>query len=241
MSGCWQEGAEGSAWQSEQGWSCPRTGSSRCRQCPGSPGLRAAPWEHFADCPAPAGWPRSWLSAGPAELHPATAPPLPCHLGKELRAKSLQAALCRAWEPQCRPLQNPELSRAQYQRKRPAAAGGGWMGHNQLPGNCRSFTLQQEMLKLAVFWAPFLSSLGSAYQLSAAHRHEPSAHCLLQGDSLVVQSRCCSPELVSGPFEEHAEPGVRDMLGKAHPFLRASLFPWCILVSSFLCVAQSPD
>lgn len=36
------------------------------------------------------------------------------------------------------------------------------MGPSQLPWNCRSFTLLQEVLKLAVFWAPFLISQGSA-------------------------------------------------------------------------------
>lgn len=33
---------------------------------------------------------------------------------------------------------------------------------SQLPWNCRSFTLLEEVLKLAVFWALFLISLRSA-------------------------------------------------------------------------------
>lgn len=55
-----------------------------------------------------------------------------------------------------------ELSRIQYQRERPAAAEECRMVPSQLPWNCRSFTLLQEVLKLAVFWALFLISLRSA-------------------------------------------------------------------------------
>lgn len=97
-----------------------------------------------------------------------TAPLLSCHLRERLLAKSSQAALC--WHlrlslcgcPSVDLSKTSELSRIQYQRERPAAAEQCRMGPSQLPWNCRSFTLLQKMLKLAVFWAPFLSSLGSA-------------------------------------------------------------------------------
>lgn len=97
-----------------------------------------------------------------------TASLLSCHLRERLLVKSLQAALC--WHPRLSLCGYPsvdlsktsELSRIQYQRERPAAAEGCRMGLSQLPWNCGSFTLLQEVLKLAVFWAPFLISLGSA-------------------------------------------------------------------------------
>lgn len=94
-----------------------------------------------------------------------TASLLSCRLGERLLVKSLQAALC--WLSLCEypsvGLSNTsELSRIQYQRERPAAAEECRMVSSQLPWNCRSFTLLQEVLKLAVFWALFLISLRSA-------------------------------------------------------------------------------